>query len=643
MLRKPIITKKYWENTRFPHGQLFNSYHREYRERTMDSTTFTLHDGPRIINETLTPGKNLLELIQMIPSVHVDAPCGGKGTCGKCRILILDGKVSEPTGQERKYLSSDEIESGVRLACMTYPEGSVTVSMESVSQTARIQTSDGLPFKGVRNPLFTKKNLNLSPAHLEDQKSLESRLLESLPSGTTLPHRLRSVLADLQYRECYSLSITLCGEEITKIEEQGQSEGLYALAVDIGTTTIVAYLVNLLSGRVIGSVAGLNTQKSFGADVISRIEYIGDDPEKLSQLQQKIIVQIESLAIGLMEKSGIGENELCAVYAAGNTTMMHIIQGLNPRTIARAPFIPVSTESMILTPSDIGSSLPENLRFVMLPSLSGYIGADIIAGILSTGMAESEDLSLLVDIGTNGEIALGNREKLISCSTAAGPAFEGANIMCGVGGVPGAVSSFKAEGAGFSWETIENKPPSGICGSGIIDLTAYLLQSGLADYTGRLQDESDWGDTPPPQSDFLKEEEGEMRFVWGEEHKTIFFGQKDLREVQLAKGAIAAGIITLVKETGSSLGDIKNVYLAGGFGSYLDHENALAIGLLPEELRGKITSVGNSCGAGVLRCALSKDEMQKGEIIKKRIKYIELSSSKGFQDEYMMNMYFPEY
>jgi len=609
----------------------------------MEAATFTLHDGQRIINETITPGKNLLELIRMVPSVDVDAPCGGKGTCGKCRIRILEGEVSPVTDQERKYLSREDLDSGLRLACKTLPLGNVIVSMESASRNARIQSSGGLPFKGPLNPLFRRVSLNLPPARLEDQRSFERRLLEALPPGTALSHKLRSLLADFQNRECYDLSLILCGETVTHIAPASEEQGLYALAVDIGTTTVVAYLLNLQTGQITESAAGLNTQKSFGADVISRIEYIGDEDEKLRQLQMKIVTQIETLAAGLIRSTGIKEEQLCAVYAAGNTTMMHIIQGLNPRTIALAPFIPVTTEPMILTPSEIGSTLPGHIRFVMLPSLSGYIGADIIAGILSTEMAESDKISLLVDIGTNGEIALGSRKKLISCSTAAGPAFEGANIQCGVGGVPGAVSTFRAEGEGFSWETIGNTAPTGICGSGIIDLTAYLLKTKLADYTGRLQDDSDWGDTPPVQSRFLKEQDGEIRFVWGDERKSIFFGQKDLREVQLAKGAIAAGIMTLVKEAGLTLADVDKVYLAGGFGSFIDHESALAVGLLPGELQGKIMSVGNSCGAGVIRCALSRDEMEKTGAIRERTEYIELSSNKGFQEEYMMNMYFPEY
>jgi uncharacterized 2Fe-2S/4Fe-4S cluster protein (DUF4445 family) len=280
---------------------------------------------------------------------------------------------------------------------------------------------------------------------------------------------------------------------------------------------------------------------------------------------------------------------------------------------------------------------------IFLPSLSAYIGADIMAGILSTELKESEDLSLLVDIGTNGEIVLGNKQTLLACSTAAGPAFEGANICCGMGGVPGAISAVSGLGSAISWDSIGEAPIKGICGSGIIDLSAYLLKSGLADYTGRILDESDWGDNPPPGSEFLKEVEGELRFVWGDKEGELYFTQKDLREVQLAKGSIAAGINTLISESEKDRKDIRHVYLAGGFGSFINVDSALAIGLLPEDLKDRIVPVGNSCGGGVIRCALNQEEMRKTGEIRRMCKYVELSSHKGFQEEYMMSMYFPEF
>jgi uncharacterized 2Fe-2S/4Fe-4S cluster protein (DUF4445 family) len=609
----------------------------------MASTTFTLHYGSMIINESISPGKNLLELIHSIPSVNIDAPCGGKGTCGKCRVRIMEGEVSPVSDAEKKFLSAAEIKKGIRLACKTLPEGSVTVVLEDSMHNAKIMESGGLPYTGRLNPLLKKKVMNLAPASLEDQRSLETRLLQALPEGSVLDHNIRLKLAELQEKEQYEMTLSFCDTTITNLTPGSDTTPSYALAVDIGTTTVVAYLLNLSTGQMLGTASGLNTQKSFGADVISRIDYIGDDKKKLSQLQQRICSQIEELASNTLKAAGLNEEDLMAVFAAGNTTMMHILQGLSPQTIARAPFIPVSTEAMILKPSEIASQLPDHVRFVLLPSLSGYIGADIVAGILSTEIAESEDLCLLVDIGTNGEIAMGNKDSLTSCSTAAGPAFEGANIQCGVGGIPGAISSFRSEGNSFSFETIDDKPVSGICGSGIIDLTAYLLKAGLADFTGRFQDESDWGNNPPASKDSLINKDGEIRFVWENKEDSLYFTQKDLREVQLAKGSIAAGIATLVKESGHCLDDIKKVYLAGGFGSYIDHQSALAIGLLPQELQGRIHCVGNSCGAGVIRCALNRDEMEKTKMILNKTKYIELSSNKGFQEEYMLNMYFPEY
>ncbi|MDC7233499.1 MAG: ASKHA domain-containing protein [Spirochaetales bacterium] len=609
----------------------------------MNSTTLTIHDGNRVIKEMIQPGETLLDIIRGAFSIEIEAPCAGKGTCGKCRVTVVEGDLPEPNAFELKSLSPAELEKGVRLACQIIPESSLTVRVPETGTDAKIKESGGLPFTGEVDPYLRRLALHLDAGDLSDQRSYETRLLEALPAGTVLGHGIRKKMAELQNKSVYNITLTLCGEEITDIRESEGESASYAVAVDIGTTTVVAYLINLDSGERAATASAMNAQKSFGADVISRIEYIGEDPEKLSELQGKIVKQLESLTHQVLDKAGIGPDDLLGIVAAGNTTMMHILQGLSPQSIALAPFLPVSVESMILQPQEIGSNLPGHMRFILLPSLASYIGADIVAGILSTEMAASEDLSLLVDIGTNGEIVLGNRKRMISCSTAAGPAFEGANIRCGVAGIPGAVSAISGKGSEFAWETIPGAKTNGICGSGIIDMTAYLLKSGLADYTGRIQDESDWGENPPAGSEYLQETEEETRFVWGDPEQELFFGQKDLREVQLAKGSIAAGINTLIKEAGYEMEDIKNVYIAGGFGSYINKDSALDIGLLPEQLRGRIKSVGNSCGGGVVRCALSREELKKTEQIRSHCEYIELSSNQNFQEEYMMSMYFPEF
>lgn len=611
----------------------------------MNSTTLTIYEGDRILKETSTPGENLLESIRKSHSIEIAAPCGGNGTCGKCKIMIEEGDLPEPLEQERKLLTPDEIAGGVRLACHIVPQSPLTVRVIGTSGSARIKESGGLPFKGDINPLVQRIIVTMDAGDISDQRSYEKRVLDSLPPGAVLSHQVRAGLPVLQKEKIYDVIITLCGDEITRIEAaEGMKEtNAYAVAVDIGTTTVVAYLIDLKTGRIAATASGLNSQKSYGADVVSRIDYIGSDPAKLLELQKKIVRQIEALTLDVLRKGHIDSEDLLGLFIAGNTTMMHIIQGLSPESIALAPFLPISIESMILSPREISSVLPDHIRYIFIPSLASYIGADIISGILSTEMIDSDDLSLLVDIGTNGEIVLGNRSKMISCSTAAGPAFEGANIRCGVAGIPGAVSAVTGEGHTFAWETIPGGDTIGICGSGIIDMTAYLLRSRLADYTGRIQDDSDWGENPPAGSEYLEQTEEETRFAWEDENIKLYFSQKDLREVQLAKGSIAAGINTLIKESGYKLDDIKHVYIAGGFGSYINKESALDIGLLPEGLRGKIRSVGNSCGGGVIRCALNKDELAKTETIRNHCEYIELSSNQSFQEEYMLSMYFPEF
>jgi len=601
----------------------------------------TLHDGSRIINETISRDMNLMEALHHVHEVTLDAPCGGKGTCGKCRIRVREGDVSPVTPEEEKLLSAEDLSRGIRLACKTKVNGPAVIELEKTVGAARIQT-EGKAYSGPVDPVIGKHTVTLPAPDLEDQRSDEERLLAALPEGTVMGHSLRQSLPSLLRQGEYTVTAVLCGKEVTALEPGNSSSPLHALAVDIGTTTVVAYLLDLESGKTLGTASGLNRQKSFGGDVISRIDYVGEDPDKRKKLQDRITGQIRQLLTDLLEEASLEETDLHGIFLAGNTTMMHLLAGLDPRTLAAAPFIPVSTERMILTPSEIGLSLPDHIRMILLPSLSAYIGADIVAGILSTGMAESEDLCLLVDIGTNGEIALGNRERIITCSTAAGPAFEGANIQCGTGGVPGAISCVDGEDGTIEWKTIHDLPAAGICGSGIIDMTSYLLRTGIADYTGRFQDESDWGDTPPENAGFLEPDGDSVRFILTRDPSDIYFSQKDLREVQLAKGSIAAGIKTLISESGRELSDVKHVYLAGGFGSFIDKKSALAIGLIPEELGDRIQSVGNSSGAGVIRAALNRADLDAADRIRARAEYLELSSHKGFQDEYILNMYFPE-
>lgn len=395
----------------------------------------------------------------------------------------------------------------------------------------------------------------------------------------------------------------------------------YGLGVDIGTTTVVIYLVDLRTGLCIDTFAFLNPQNEFGQDVISRINFVIERQDGLVVLQQRILHAINDGLQVLCRNHSVRAEQIIKAVFAGNTVMLHLLLGVNPRSIATAPFTPVFTEERILTGQELGLAVALQGRVIIMPSVSGYVGADITAGLAATPISEGDDLSLFIDIGTNGEMALGNKNGFLCCSTAAGPAFEGARIECGTAGVAGAIAHFH-RGA---YETIGEHRPVGICGSGLLDLVAHLLDQGLVSPEGLLE------------KPFLVERGA--RTATGSD---IIITPRDIRETQLAKAAIHAGVKVLLRNAGASLTDIRHVYLAGGFGSYLDIKSALRIGLLPPELEGRITAVGNTAGAGAFLCVRSEAFREEVKSVTARCKYLELSGRADFSDEYMDALLFSE-
>lgn len=371
------------------------------------------------------------------------------------------------------------------------------------------------------------------------------------------------------------------------------------IAVDIGTTTVVAYLV--VNGQIVDTESTLNAQKPYGDDVLSRIKYTMEQADGLETLSMRIREQVSRMAADLCCRNGIRAKKIAI---AGNTVMLHIYAGVSPASIGISPFTPVFTETRL------------SKETVLLPSITGYVGADTVAAILASGMHLSEEVCLLVDIGTNGEIALGNKNGIAVCAAAAGPAFEGAQISCGVGGVAGAVSSVQIDDSGVHYTTIDDKPPIGICGSGILDATAELLRTALVDESGYFEDE-------------------ELEIA-----KRVSITAKDIRQVQLAKAAIAAGIYTLLESCSVSLEDVAHCYLAGGFGSYLKKESACAIGLLPKALLNKIEPIGNAAGMGTVLWLLSEKSRMEADDIAHSARYLELSASPVFNMQFTMCMGF---
>ena len=415
------------------------------------------------------------------------------------------------------------------------------------------------------------------------------------------------------------------------------------IAVDIGTTTIVVYLVNLGTGMTLAATSAINPQTSFGADVISRISYIGDDPDKLSQLQRAVTKRINSLIKEVFSKTGRKPSAKDSMAVAGNTTMEHIFAGVSPESIGRSPFEPQFYDSLELEASELGINAEKGVKVKLLPNIYGFVGGDIVSGIIYTGMHKSKELSLLVDIGTNNEMVLGNNDFMLCCSAAAGPALEGAKIKMGMRAAPGAIDSVKKNGRGISITTIGDMPPVGICGSGLVDVMSKLLKAGVITESGRFANKEE---LEKHLSNRFKGNKGkDLSFILAAEgeygsNPEVGITQKDIREIQLAKGAIAAGAQILLDVAGKKLDDIKSVYLAGAFGNYIDIENAVRISILPDVPRERIHPVGNSAGAGV--CLMLKDPSlwdTAADIIK-RAEHIELASHKDFQEIFIGNMSF---
>lgn len=421
----------------------------------------------------------------------------------------------------------------------------------------------------------------------------------------------------------------ICDEFSLSVDAYNTNGKGYGVAVDLGTTTVAAELINLKDGASLGKISEMNEQKPYGADVISRTQYTMDNEEGLTQLSTIINNQINRMVNVLSADAKCNDGNV-KLFIAGNTIMQHIMAGISPKSIALAPFTPKT-----LFPYDDIC----NVNCTFSPCISGYVGGDITAGILSTQLHKTNKNCLLVDLGTNGEMALSRTGDIVCCSVASGPAFEGAGISCGMASVPGAISHFEWANNKLSYTTIEGAAAIGICGSGIIELVAILVKLGIIDGSGYLQPPDDLDDT---YGIMVEEDEDGNGIVYITQDRTIYFNAKDVRQIQLAKSAVASGIQILLEEAGLDSDQIDVLYLAGGFGTYIDVESAALIGMFKPEMKPKATSVGNSSLAGAV-LALSSDEARRDlYAIPKQCRYIELSGDKRFNDYFADNMAFYE-
>jgi uncharacterized 2Fe-2S/4Fe-4S cluster protein (DUF4445 family) len=603
--------------------------------------------GQKVVE--VLPGTDLLKAAAQA-GVPVEGNCGGKGTCGKCKVRLVSGPVKNLTEAEKKHLSEKELAAGWVLACQRPVWEDVTVEVMGQKDAYARKTSLSSAVDTVEiNSSVEKLFLKLNAPTIKDQKADYERVIEGLSlldESTNLS--VLSNLAQVLRRSRFQVTPVTIDGKLIAVEEGDTTGRKFGLVFDIGTTTVVGYLLDLNTGNVVATSALTNPQNVFGADVISRINHVINDKSGLADLQKKVLEAMNEITNQLYHKANVNSEEVYETVVVGNTTMSHLFWGLDPSYLAPAPFIPVFTHTIEAEARELGLNMHPYGRVSILPNIAGYVGSDTVGVMLATHINERKGYTVAVDIGTNGEVVLAGGGRVLTCSTAAGPAFEGAQIQDGMRAADGAIESVYIDRDEVKIEVIGNCRAKGICGSGLIDAVAQMLKAGIIDTSGRFTD--------PEDADCLLDPKLKTRIIKGNNGfefilvpadlsatgENIVVSQKDIRELQLGKGAIYAGIQVLMQIMGITPKDISEILLAGAFGNYIKKESAMAIGLFPRVPITRITSVGNAAGDGAKLALLSKKERAAAQELARRAEHVELSSRLDFQNEFVNALGFPE-
>ncbi len=585
-----------------------------------------------------------------LAGIEFDFPCGGRGRCGKCRVKILQG-LESPSTVEQEMLEEKELNEGIRLACLTKINQDLKVELPFKLEHKILLSAEERSF--TIEPHIVKTFIEVDNPSLEDVRPDWSRLREALmkrnptqPQLSTSVDILRQLPETLrEAKNC--LTAVSFDHKITGLEAQNTTGTLLGMAFDIGTTTIVGYLMDLNTGQELSVVSTLNPQTKFGADVISRVTFTMHEKDGLKKLHDSVITAINKLVADAAEKAGVSTKEIYAITIAGNSTMHHLFLGINPKYIALSPYIPVISEEVVVEAKELKIDINQGGRIFVLPNIAGFVGADTVAVLLATEMDKADNVRLIIDIGTNGEIALGSKDRLFACSAAAGPAFEGAQISSGMRGALGAIDHFYFKEA-LEYSVIGEVKPKGIAGSALLDAVAGLIELEIVDSSGRILAPGKINN--PKAEKFLDriiEHEGSKAFVLVDEKSTehgnpILITQRDIRELQMAKGAMSTGVKVLMEEYGIEAKGIDEVLLAGAFGNYLNPHSACVIGLIPKELESKIKMIGNAAGSGSKLALLSKSEFKRSANIAQSVQFVELGSYPKFTAMFAESMYFKQ-
>ena len=618
---------------------------------------------PHNVKINVEHGENLIRAA-MEAGVHINASCGGEGVCGKCRVILEEGNVE---GGITEKLSQEDLAKGYRQACLASVESNLVVRIPIESEvdasvlnlqktpkrTARIweMNLEELKEKGLFVPPVEKKYLELPEPTAQDNlpdvtrlvsflkaKYDEHRLVVQLPVIRKIPDVLRE--------SAFKITATLARPvqsgrktHIINIEPGDTTDRNYAIAVDVGTTTIYSQLLNLITGDVLASYGEYNGQISYGEDVISRIIY-ANKSDGLQKLHEVVIANINKLINKMVRRARIDPDEISTITLAGNTTMTQLMLKVNPKYIRLSPYVPASTLFAPIKAVDLGLVLGDHVTALVYPSISSYVGGDIVAGVMGSGMYRTEKLTLFMDIGTNAEIVIGNKDWLACAACSAGPAFEGGGIEFGMRAAKGAIEDFSMDP--FTFEpmniTVGNVRPKGICGSGLITITAVMFEMGVIDNRGKFN-----LDLNTPR---IREIDGIFEYVlaWKEEtqiDRDIVLAEPDLDNLIRAKGALYSGCMTLLEEVGLGVNDIEQIFLAGGFGSYVDLEKAMVIGLLPEIDPDKVRYIGNGSLMGAKMSALTNRIRKDVVDVTKRMTNFELSETASYMDNYVAALFLP--
>ncbi len=612
----------------------------------MDNATITVEFLPSGKTVKAVKGSALLDIAESA-GIHIGIPCGGKGRCGKCKVVFEEG-APDSTPTEEDTLTEADIAQGYRLGCQTHVGADAVVYVPDGVQGAKILTigtARVIPFK----PAITKRFVKIPEPTVHDQRSDLTRVLTAFELSERVACDLAAAqkLSKEMREDGYGLTGVFSGGVPIAFEGGDTTSDCYGVAFDIGTTTIAAYLLDLNTGKQQSVAASVNPQNRVGDDVISRINHTMQESGGLAELQSLVIAEMNRLVETLCHGAEISADSVYEAAVAGNTCMMHLFMGINPIHLAQAPYVPAVSAAMYISARDVGLKISEFGRIHALPCIAGYVGADTVAVILATDMYEDDRLTLAVDIGTNGEIALGSQKRMLACSTAAGPAFEGAHIKHGMRAASGAIDAVWFDECELKYTTIGGAEPVGICGSGLLDAISCLINAGIIESSGRIVDSEEIPEEYSHLRSKLVLGERGNEFILAEKEYTsisepVVITQRDVREIQLAKGAIAAGIQTLMDNMGVTADDLDRVVLAGAFGNYVRKESAINVGMLPNVPISKLHSVGNAAGEGAKLALISTDARGDADCIADRIEYVELTTDPGFQDRFAEALMFGE-